>query len=69
MTDPTHDYVGVHDGDFVYVIVAERSKFDRIARPVTVHANGCTSKFVEADGVRIIFQHWAGSDKASEVRS
>lgn len=61
MTGPTHDYVGVSLSDLVYVIVADREKFDKIALPETVHTNGCVSKRVGTlkDGdVSVVFQWW-----------
>ena len=68
MTEPTRDYVGVAMGDLVYVIVADRAKFDKIDIPPSIHTNGCTSKFLEANGVRIIFQHWTASAGAADER-
>lgn len=56
------DFVRVAADTFVYVGVADRAQFDLIAAPCTDHGennNGhLLSKWVEGDGVRVIFQHW-----------
>ncbi|MBN8955253.1 MAG: hypothetical protein J0H17_01425 [Rhizobiales bacterium] len=57
------DSVGVMDGgDWIFVIVEDRAKFDKIAVKETDHgkteAGHCLSKSVEQHGTRVIFQHW-----------
>lgn len=58
------DSVMVATPRLVYVVVIDRSEFDRIASIETVHApkedNGsyCISKRVHDGEVGVIFQHW-----------
>lgn len=56
------DYVGVPDPRLVYVLIADREKFDKIALDVTDHgrkpSGHVLTKSCEQDGVRIVFQHW-----------
>ncbi len=59
----TTDYVGVPDPRLVYVLIADREKFDKIALAETDHgekgaAGHLWSKRVDHNGVRIVFQHW-----------
>jgi hypothetical protein len=63
----THDYVGPVPGtSVIYVLVAEREKFDRIDRPVIDHSTRkdgqrvltkTVGELVGNQGV-VIFQHW-----------
>jgi hypothetical protein len=62
---PKHDHVGVHgDAKLVYVIIAERQKFDDIPLSVhycddRVHGNGhVLSKVATAPELVVIFQYW-----------
>lgn len=72
-----HDYVGVLPGaSTVFVIVADRAKFDSIPRPVTDHGDRSDGLHVltktvgdhyadpELHGM-VIFQHWIESDGES----
>jgi hypothetical protein len=56
------NWVGIGDGRLIYILVAKRDEFDRIALPLTDHGvteNGhVLSKALEKDGVYIVFQHW-----------
>lgn len=61
MTGPTHDYVGKPIDGIIYVIVAEREKFDAIELEERVAANGCHSKCVgdmSRSTTTVIFQWW-----------
>lgn len=58
---PTHDYVGKPVDGLIYVIVAERAKFDAIEVPERVGTNGCRSKMVgemKRGSTAVIFQWW-----------
>lgn len=57
------EFVGVDkDGEFVWIGVEEREKFDRIAAPVRdsgeTEDGRVLTKVVEQGGVRVVFQHW-----------
>lgn len=59
----TKHYVGVADPKLVYVILEDRSEFDKIDLPSEDHAANerggqCVSKTIKADGVMVVFQHW-----------
>lgn len=61
MSSPTHDYVGKPVDGLIYVIVAERAKFDAIDLPERVGTNGCRSKMVGSmsrGSTAVIFQWW-----------
>jgi hypothetical protein len=65
MTDENHDFVGVHgDAKIVYVLVADRLKFDQIPLPCVEHDNRVAkrghllSKTLDADQLMVVFQHW-----------
>jgi len=58
-------YVGIPDPRLVYVILEDRTEFDKIGIEATDHGanaagNGghVLSKAVSENGVRVIFQHW-----------
>jgi hypothetical protein len=60
------DFVGVTpNGKFIFVGMAKREEFDKIAATVTDHgqdANGhVLSKAIEGDGIYVIFQYWLKS--------
>lgn len=56
------DYVGLGDGRLIYILIAKREEFDRIALPATDHGeteNGhVLSKSIDKDGLYVVFQHW-----------
>lgn len=60
------DFVGAHHGELIFVGVADREAFDRIAVPVSDTGwteNGhVLTKWVEQDfgtvTVRVVFQYW-----------
>lgn len=59
----TTDYVGVPDPGLVYILIADREKFDKIALAEMDHgekgvAGHLWTKSVDRDGVMIVFQHW-----------
>lgn len=50
----------------VYVVIADRVQFDRIALPAIDHTTRAVprkvlTKTLEADGLMVIFQHWIES--------
>lgn len=56
-----HDYVGQPLDGVIYVIIAERAKFDAIELLERVAANGCRSKCVgdmSRGMTTVIFQWW-----------
>lgn len=56
-----HDYVGQPLDGVIYVIVAERAKFDAIELLERVGSNGCRSKCVgdlSRGTTTVIFQWW-----------
>ncbi len=59
-------FVGIMpSGTAVFVGVAKRDEFDRLALPCLDHGENDSghvlSKSLEADGVRIVFQYWLKS--------
>ncbi len=57
----THDYVGKPIDGVIYVIIAERAKFDAIELPERIGANACRSKCVgdlSRGTTTVIFQWW-----------
>jgi hypothetical protein len=56
------DFVGIIDGQLVYIGIADRTKFDLLDLPATDHGDGprghVISKSIEEAGVRVVFQHW-----------
>ena len=56
------DSVAIGDGKLIYLLIAKREEFDRIALPVTDHGENdrghVITKSVNTDGVYIVFQHW-----------
>ena len=59
----TKHYVGVADPKLVYVILEDRSEFDKIGLPAEEHAKNerggqCVSKTIKSDGMMVVFQHW-----------
>lgn len=65
-----HDWVSVLTPRLVYVGIADRSEFDRIAAPVRDDgADGGPKvlvKSVEEHGVQVVFQHWYGPKPSEE---
>jgi hypothetical protein len=61
-------YVGVADPKLVYVILEDRDEFDKIGLPATEvertdREGHVLVKSIEADGVRVVFQHWIKGPK------
>jgi hypothetical protein len=61
-------YVGVADPKLVYVNLEDRDEFDKIGLPATEgerteREGHVLVKSIEADGVRVVFQHWIKGPK------
>jgi hypothetical protein len=56
------DYVAVGGGKVIYILIAKRAEFDRIALPVVDNGendNGhVITKSLDQGGLYIVFQHW-----------
>jgi hypothetical protein len=63
-------FVGILDPKNVFVLVADRSEFDRLARPVTdlgprQDGGHVLTKTVNEGEMTVIFQHWISEPSAS----
>lgn len=65
------DIVGVPDPKLVYVLIADREKFDKIGLAATDHgeqkAGHVLSKSVDRDDIMVVFQHWLRPQPAGAV--
>ena len=57
------NFVGVATPTLIYVGVADRDEFDKIARPVSdsgpsADGNHVITKMVQQGKTKVIFQHW-----------
>lgn len=68
----TGNFVGVYEGNLIYVGVADRETFDKIALPMTDHrekgGRHVLSKSVEQRPVMVIFQHWLVHETSNNAR-
>jgi hypothetical protein len=65
-------YVGVADPKLVYVILEDRDEFDKIGLLATEgerteREGHVLVKSIEADGVRVVFQHWIKGPKTQAL--
>lgn len=61
------DWVSVTLPDFIFVGIADRAAFDKIALPVTDGAErdrAVLTKSMTGNGVTVVFQHWYGPTEA-----
>lgn len=69
---PERDSVVISPGGtLIYVLLRERSEFDKIARPCTEHSENevghVLTKAVDGEGVYIVFQYWLKSRTAEAI--
>ncbi len=58
-------FIGVHEGNLVYVLIDDRATFDAIDLPNTEHDNGCISKVQDTGALHIVFQFWKTKKEAT----
>ncbi len=59
-------FIGVHEGNLVYVLIDNRATFDAIDRQSSEHDNGCISKVQDTGTLYIVFQFWKTKNEATK---
>ena len=66
------NYVAVGDGKLIYILIASRDEFDRIALPAIDNGendNGhVITKSLDQGGLYIVFQHWLKERTIEAIR-
>ncbi len=61
-------FIGVHEGNLVYVLIDNGATFDAINLPATEHDNGCISKTQDTGALHLVFQFWKANNKKEVTR-